>query len=63
MKATRIILNTIAACTLVMGLSACKPREEGPAEKAGKDMDNAMHNAGEKMEDMGKDVQKKSDGN
>ena len=62
MKSIRIILNTTVICALVMGMSACKPKEEGPAEKAGQAMDKAMNNAGEKMEEMGKDMQKEAEG-
>ncbi|MBE0626960.1 MAG: hypothetical protein IH606_19335 [Burkholderiales bacterium] len=41
---------------LILGLTGC-PQKEGPAEKAGKSVDNAMEKAGEKMEQAGKNVQ------
>jgi hyperosmotically inducible protein len=62
MKSIQIILSTVATLTLVMGMAACKPKEEGPAEKAGQSMDKAMDNAGEKVEQMGKDMQDKAEG-
>jgi hypothetical protein len=41
---------------LILGLSGC-PQKEGPAEKAGKSVDQAMDKAGEKIEEAGKSVQ------
>ncbi len=50
-----------AALVLVMGvlmagLSGCK-KEEGPAERAGKSLDNAVQKAGEKIEKAGEKIQ------
>ncbi len=41
---------------LVMSVSACK-KEEGPAERAGKAVDNAVQDAGKKIEQAGEKVQ------
>ncbi len=56
----RFTKNVIAALLLgaiFFGLSACQ-KEEGPAERAGKAMDNAVEKAGEKIQDAAKDAQK-----
>ncbi|EPC01833.1 hypothetical protein L861_21650 [Litchfieldella anticariensis FP35 = DSM 16096] len=37
------------------GVVACD--DQGPAEEAGENVDNAMEDAGESMEEMGEDVQ------
>jgi hypothetical protein len=41
---------------LILGLVGCAPKE-GPAEQAGKSVDKAMSQAGQKLEQVGKDVQ------
>ena len=46
----------LAAGILMAGLSSCK-KEEGPAERAGKSLDNAVQKAGEKIEQAGEKVQ------
>lgn len=52
-KSTVIVLT---AGILIAGLSGCK-KEEGPAERAGKALDNAVQKAGEKIEQAGKKIQ------
>lgn len=37
------------------GLVACD--NQGPAEEAGEDIDNATENAGESMEELGEDIE------
>lgn len=56
MKFPGNILTVLIAGALVAGLSACK-KEEGPAERAGKAVDNAVQTAGEKIEKAGEKVQ------
>lgn len=46
----------LATGVLMAGLSACK-KEEGPAERAGKSVDNAVQKAGEKIEKAGEKIQ------
>ena len=46
----------LAAGILMAGLSGCK-KEEGPAERAGKAVDNAVQKAGEKIEQAGEKIQ------
>jgi hypothetical protein len=48
MKALRIALPT-GVVAFFLGLSACQ--KEGPAERAGKALDQSAERAGEKMED------------
>ncbi|MFY9327674.1 MAG: hypothetical protein WAO76_06585 [Georgfuchsia sp.] len=45
-----------AAILLVTVLSACQ-KQEGPLERAGKQVDQAMDNAGEHIEKAGEDIQ------
>jgi len=39
-----------------VGLSACE-KKEGPAERAGKEIDTAVQSAGQKLEKAGQDIQ------
>ena len=48
--------TVLAAVVLIAGLSACQ-KEEGPAERAGKAVDNAVQKAGEKVEQAGEKIQ------
>ena len=51
----------VLLCGVVLSLSACR-REEGPAERAGKEADKAMQESAEKMNEaaqgMGEAMQK-----
>ena len=50
------LLSVFAIGALALFLSACgKP--EGPAEKAGKEVDKAVQSAGEKIEQAGEKIQ------
>ena len=55
-KIRKLLLASLAASLLVAGLSACQ-KQEGPAERAGKAMDNAVDQAREKIEQAGKNNQ------
>ena len=57
--------------TMALGLAAglvlftavgCEKKEEGPAEKAGKEIDKAGDHIGKAMQDMGEKMQDKSKG-
>ncbi|UCD10417.1 MAG: hypothetical protein JSU88_06855 [Nitrospinaceae bacterium] len=50
MNIMKTMAALVLAATLALGLAAC--REEGPAEKAGKKMDETMEKASEKMNDL-----------
>ena len=49
---------TLAAGMILFATAGCK--QEGPAEKAGKELDKAAEHTGKAMEDMGKHVQEES---
>lgn len=49
-------VTVLTACILIAGLPGCK-KEEGPAERAGKALDNAVQKAGEQIEQAGKKIQ------
>jgi hypothetical protein len=51
----KVIIATVSGA-LILGLVGC-PQKEGPAEQAGKSVDKAMDQAGQKIEQAGKDVQ------
>lgn len=55
-KLSRTVLTALALGALIAGLSACQ-KQEGPAERAGKAMDNAVEKAGEKIEKTGEKIQ------
>jgi predicted small secreted protein len=55
-KSNRNIAVVLTAGVLVAALSGCQ-RQEGPAERAGKAMDNAVENAGQQMEKAGEKLQ------
>lgn len=50
------IVMTLAAGLLLAGLAGCQ-KEEGPAERAGKAFDNAVQEAGKKIEQAGEKIQ------
>ena len=50
------VAAVFAAGVLVAALSGCQ-KEEGPAERAGKAMDNAVDNAGKQIEKAGEKIQ------
>ena len=46
----------LLVCFNVLGLGSCKRGEEGPAEKAGKQIDQAIENAAKKLEETREQV-------
>lgn len=60
-QATRVIAAAFAAGILLSGLSACQ-KPEGPAERAGKSIDNATQQAGQEIEKAGQKIQDAADG-
>ena len=62
MKLQKFISTAIVMSTLIVALAACQ-KEPGPAEKAGKAVDNATENAGQKIEKAGEDIQDTAKGN
>ena len=59
MKPYKGIVSTILAGLLVMGLSACE--KEGPAEQAGKAIDEAASDVAAQAEDAKEAVQEQMD--
>ena len=59
MNIKKPLLSLMTVGLLAVGLSACQ--KEGPAERAGKQVDNAAASAGEKMKEAGQDIQKAAD--
>jgi uncharacterized lipoprotein YehR (DUF1307 family) len=57
MKTMRTLLSAgLAASILVVGLSACE-KKEGPAERAGKEIDKTVEKAGQQLEKAGQNIQ------
>lgn len=50
------ITSAIAIAALLAALSGCE-KKEGPLEKAGKEVDNAAANVGQKIENAGEKMQ------
>lgn len=49
-------VSAIFLGALVLALGGCK-KEEGPAEKAGKEIDKVISGAGAQLESLGKEIQ------
>jgi hypothetical protein len=45
----------LIACGLLVALAACQ-RQEGPAERAGRDLDKAMEKTGQQIEKAGEQI-------
>jgi hypothetical protein len=50
------VIAGLAACVLIAGLSACE-KKEGPAERAGKQLDKAVESTGQQIEKAGEKIQ------
>ncbi|MGE0357523.1 MAG: hypothetical protein AB7P08_11485 [Burkholderiales bacterium] len=50
------IIAVLAAGILIAGLAACE-KKEGPGERAGKALDNAVETTGKKIEEAGEKIQ------
>ena len=55
-KILAIVGAGLAASILVVGLSACE-KKEGPAERAGKELDKTVEKAGQQLEKAGQSIQ------
>ena len=57
MKSLAISVTAVLAMSiLVFGLSACE-KKEGPAERAGKEIDKTVDKAGQQLEKAGQSIQ------
>ena len=55
-QTTKSIVTACAAIILLAGLSACQ-KPEGPAERAGKSLDETTQKAGQQIEKAGEKIQ------
>jgi hypothetical protein len=55
-NARRNVSAGLVVVILIAGLSACQ-KQEGPAERAGKEVDKAVQSAGEQVEKAGQKIQ------
>lgn len=56
MRHVKVFGAALLATAMFVALPGCE-KPEGPAERAGKTVDKAIDQAGEKMEEAGKDIQ------
>ena len=56
------VIAALAMSALVVGLLACE-KKEGPAERAGKDVDKAIDKVGQQVEKAGEKIQDAASGN
>ena len=55
-KTRATVCAGLAMSILIVGLSACE-KKEGPAERAGKQIDKAVESAGQQVEKAGQKIQ------
>jgi|GEM_PF-471217 len=60
-RCMRTLLLLLLAVGAGAGLSACE--DQGPAEQAGEEIDEAVEDAGDAVEDAADDVEDEADGN
>ena len=56
MKLGKNVSAALVMCVLLAAVSGCQ-KQEGPVEKAGKEVDQAVEKAGEKIEKAGENIQ------
>lgn len=56
MKVRSSVVAVVAVSLVIMGLSACE-KQEGPAERAGKEIDKTVQSAGQQLEKAGQQIQ------
>jgi hypothetical protein len=56
MKFRTSVVAALASSLLVLGLAACE-KKEGPAERAGKEIDKTVEKAGQHLEKAGQQIQ------
>ena len=60
-KSGNSVCAGLAMSILVAGLSACE-KKEGPAERAGKEIDKSVQSAGKQIEKAGQKIQDEAKG-
>jgi hypothetical protein len=53
MKICKSVIAALAMTVLLLGLSGC---QQGPAERAGKKVDNTVEKGKQKVKEVGKDI-------
>jgi hypothetical protein len=61
-KFGKVISAALVMSALLVALPGCQ-KQEGPAERAGKNLDNAMEKAGQQVEKAGDSIQDAARGN
>lgn len=61
MKSVKTLGTALVVCAWFAALSGCQ-KQEGPAEQAGKTIDNATESLGESVEKAGEDIQDAAEG-
>jgi hypothetical protein len=56
MKLGKSVMTTLAISALLAGLAGCQ-KQEGPAERAGRQIDKAVEKAGQQIEKAGENIQ------
>jgi hypothetical protein len=56
MKSNKVVATAFAAAVLMAGLVGCQ-KQEGPMERAGKQVDKATEKAGQQIEKAGEKIQ------
>ncbi len=62
MKLGKIVSTVLVAGSMLLALSACQ-KQEGPAERAGKEADKAVADVGKQIEKVGENIQDAAKGN
>jgi len=62
MKPFKSVSAALVMSAFLLGLSGCQ-KPEGPAERAGKGIDNALDSAGTQMKKAGENIQDAAKGN
>ena len=62
MKFEKTVSVVLSMSALLIALSACQ-KQEGPAERAGKEVDKAIDQAGQQVEKAGEEIQDAAKGN
>ena len=62
MKSRKTIVAILGLGVLMLAAAGCEQQAgEGPAERAGKELDKAIHDAGRKVEELGEEMQEAAD--
>ena len=61
MKLSRTVSAALVGSVLLVSLPGCE-KQEGPAEQAGKEVDQATEQAGEQIEKAGEEIQDAAQG-